>query len=373
MKLVWTGTFEPDFSRNQKLARLLGLAEAEVVVVREDLWRGDRIELASNGRLRVAARALLVYPRLLFRLLALPRPDVYLVSYPGWFDLPVVRLVASIKRRPVVFDPFLSLYDTMISDRQLHSGKSMSARLARTLDRWSLRLADLVLADTAPQLELYEKLSRGLRNEGAVLPVGADDHIFLPRQEVTVEPATVLFYGTLVPLQGVTTIVETAALMAPDEIHTVIIGDGQDRPRMEAAIERTGAHVERLGLIPLEELPGHVARSTICLGIFGDSEKAGRVVPHKLYECLAMGRPVVTRDSPAIRSLFKEGDVVTVPAADPAALAEAVRSLIHDPELREQVARSGHAAYLQRFHEEPLAHLFSVALDSVLNRGRYGR
>jgi glycosyltransferase involved in cell wall biosynthesis len=323
--------------------------------------------------LRVALRALLVYPRLLFRLLATARPDLYLVSYPGWFDLPVVRLVASIKRRPVVFDPFISLYDTMISDRQLHSGKSMSARLARTMDRWSLRMADLVVADTVPQLELYENLAHGLRNEGAVLPVGADDHIFLPRQEVAVEPATVLFYGTLVPLQGVATIVETAALMAPDDVHTVIIGDGQDRPAMEAAIERSGAPVEHHGLMPLEELPGYVARATVCLGIFGDSEKAGRVVPHKLYECLAMGRPVVTRDGPAIRSLFDEGEVVMIPSGDPGALADAIRSLIHDPELREQVARSGHAAYLQRFHEKPLARLFSVALDTAVERGRQRR
>jgi glycosyltransferase involved in cell wall biosynthesis len=368
MKLIWAGTFEPDFSRNRKLARLLELAGIQVTVVREQLWADDRIELASKGRLRVVLRAFLRYPRLLFRLLTLARPDIYLVSYPGWFDVPVVRLVASIKRRPVVFDPFISLFDTMISDRQLHSENSMSGRLARTMDRWSLRMADHVFADTAPQLELYEKLAHGLRNEGAVVPVGADDHIFLPRHEVAVEPATILFYGTLAPLQGVATIVEAAALMEPDEMHTVIIGDGQDLPAMQAAIERTGAPVEHHGLIPLDELPAYVARSTICLGIFGDSEKAGRVVPHKLYECLAIGRPVVTRDSPGIRSLFKEGDVVLVPAADPAALTVAVRSLINDPERREQVARSGHEAYLRNFHEAPLARLLSAALHAAVER-----
>jgi glycosyltransferase involved in cell wall biosynthesis len=137
---------------------------------------------------------------------------------------------------------------------------------------------------------------------------------------------------------------------------------------MEAAIERSGALIEHLGLVPLEELPAHVARSTICLGVFGDSQKAGRVVPHKLYECLAMGRPVVTRDGPGIRSLFEEGDVVLVPAADPVALADAIRSLINDPERREQVARSGHDAYLRHFHEVPLARLLSAALHAAIER-----
>jgi glycosyltransferase involved in cell wall biosynthesis len=366
MKVVWAGTFEPEFSRNRKLARLLQLAGIQTVVVREQVWGDNRIELASRGRVRVALRALLRYPRLLLRLLSGPRPDLYFVSYPGWFDVPIVRLVASIKGRPVVFDPFISLHDTMISDRRLHSQRSMSARLAGTVDRWSLRMADLVIADTAPQLGLYHEMAHWLRADGVVVPVGADDHVFLPGHDVGVDLNTVLFYGTLVPLQGVATIVEAAALLESDDVRMVVIGDGQDRPVMEAAIERTGASVVQLGMIPLEELPGYVARATVCLGIFGDSDKAGRVVPHKLYECLAMGRPVITRDGPAIQSLFKEGEVITVPPADPLALADAIRSLIHDPERREQVARSGHAAYTQRFHEEALAQLLSVALHTAV-------
>jgi glycosyltransferase involved in cell wall biosynthesis len=79
-----------------------------------------------------------------------------------------------------------------------------------------------------------------------------------------------------------------------------------------------------------------------------------------------MGRPVITRDGPAIRSLFEQGEVVMVPAADPGALADAVRSLINDPERREQVARSGHDAYLRDFHEVPLARLLSAALHAVV-------
>ena len=68
MKVVWAGTFEPEFSRNRKLARLLQLAGIQTVVVREQMWGDDRIELASRGRVRVALRGLLRYPRLLFRL-----------------------------------------------------------------------------------------------------------------------------------------------------------------------------------------------------------------------------------------------------------------------------------------------------------------
>jgi len=83
-----------------------------------------------------------------------------------------------------------------------------------------------------------------------------------------------------------------------------------------------------------------------------------------------MFRPVVTRDGPAIQSMFNADEVITVPPADPLALAEAIRSLINDPERREQVARSGHDAYSRRFHEEPLARLLRVALQSAVE-GRH--
>lgn len=370
MRVVWAGTFEPGFSRNRKLARLLQLSGFEVAVVRQNLWGDERIEIATRGRLGVLARALVKYPLLLVRLLSVPRPDVFLVSYPGWFDVPIVRLVASIKRRPVVFDPFISLHDTMISDRQLHSEQSMIARLAVVIDRWSLRMADLVIADTAPHLDFYGQIAAGLRNEGFVVPVGADDDVFMPRPDVAVDPKTVLFYGSLVPLQGVATIIEAAALLKPDDIRVVIVGDGQDRPEVEAAIARTDASVVQMGMMPLDQLPGHIARATVCLGIFGASDKAGRVVPHKLYECLAMGRPVITREGPAIQSLFNPGEVVTVPPADAEALAAAIRSLIGDPEVREPVARSGHHAYSTRYRGESLADLVRVAFEAAVERRR---
>ena len=124
MRVLWTGTFDPEFSRNKKLARLMSLSAVHWRVVRENVWASDRVALASRPSLIVALRALIGYAKLLVRLLIAPAPDVYLVSYPGWFDVPVVRLVASVKRRPLLFDPFLSLFDTMISDRGLRTGKS---------------------------------------------------------------------------------------------------------------------------------------------------------------------------------------------------------------------------------------------------------
>jgi glycosyltransferase involved in cell wall biosynthesis len=65
----------------------------------------------------------------------------------------------------------------------------------------------------------------------------------------------------------------------------------------------------------------------VCLGIFGTSEKAASVIPNKVFQVVAAGRPLITRDSPAIRELLSPtpGCVSLVAAGDAAALADAVR------------------------------------------------
>ena len=63
------------------------------------------------------------------------------------------------------------------------------------------------------------------------------------------------------------------------------------------------------------------AGADLCLGVFGATPKAARVVPHKVYTALAAGRPVLTADTPAVRELLRPGEEVwTMPPGDPDAL-----------------------------------------------------
>jgi glycosyltransferase involved in cell wall biosynthesis len=364
--ITWAGSFEPDFSRNRKLARLLNLIDADVEVVREQVWGPDRIDLASTGKLKALARLSFGIPRLVWRLLRAPAPDLYFVSYPGWFDLPAVWLAGKVRRRPVVFDAFISLFDTLVVDRGLYSPASLVGRVARLVDRIALRLATTVLADTTAHLAYFDALSPGVLRKGAVLPLGADDSVFYPRPEVEIESELVLFHGTFVPLQGVTTVIDAARLLESRGVRFVLIGDGQDRVAAEERIAEHGLeNVELVGLIPLANLPNHLAMATVCLGIFGDSPKAGRVVPNKVYECLALGRPIVTRESEAIDEMLTQDEIATVPPRDPVALAEAITAILDDRGRREEMARAGRDRYERLFHEKALAETLGHILNTV--------
>jgi glycosyltransferase involved in cell wall biosynthesis len=121
-----------------------------------------------------------------------------------------------------------------------------------------------------------------------------------------------------------------------------------------------------VGRLPLDEIPGEIARATVCLGIFGTSDKVQRVIPNKVFECVAMGRPVVTADTPAMREAFGVDEIALVPAGDPHALAEAVRRLVADRESREKLGAAAHEHYLAAYATEPLTRLLNAQLQQVL-------
>ena len=91
------------------------------------------------------------------------------------------------------------------------------------------------------------------------------------------------------------------------------------------------------------------------------------MVPNKVYHAMAVGRPVITADTPAAREVLEhERTALLVPAGDAPALAAAMRRLDEDAELR---ARLGDAAR-ERF--EALASQRVVARDFLAALERAG-
>ena len=115
-----------------------------------------------------------------------------------------------------------------------------------------------------------------------------------------------------------------------------INGSGQTfGPVKKEASDLGLKNVRFLGKTPFGEIPWHIAEADACIGILGSTEKASRVIPNKVYECAAMGKPIITGDSPAIREVFTDGkDMLFCALADASSLADKIRLLIKDPALR---------------------------------------
>ncbi|MDO4888426.1 MAG: glycosyltransferase [Actinomycetaceae bacterium] len=296
------------------------------------------------------------------------RPDAVLVGYLGHFDVLLAR--ALFPRTTIVLDHLIFAADTA-ADRGL-AGKNFAGRvkdvLLRGLDRAAIAAADVVAVDTAEHLAMVPDRHRG---KGVVVPVGAPDRWFEAGDEgVGVAgagaPGTAgghetgavpdaraqgdgrpraIFFGLFTPLQGAPVI---AAALAELEARGVgldvtLVGDGQDADCVRELLPEAGRHVRVTWLDWVDDLAPLVAAHDICLGIFGTSAKARRVVPNKAYQGLAAGCALITSDTAAQRSVLADG-AVYVPAGDATALADALARLTDPAALAEAKRRSRAAA-----------------------------
>jgi glycosyltransferase involved in cell wall biosynthesis len=282
--------------------------------------------------------------------------DAFIVGYPGHADLPAARRAAV--GRPVVFNPLVSLADTLVGDRGRFRPRSLAARALERIDRHALRSADLVVADTASHARFLSQLAE--RDDIEVCFVGAEERLFQPDWQPR-GPFTALFVGKLIPLQGVEAILD-AARRAP-ELNFRIVGSGQ----LESLLAGRSANVEHVPWIEYERLPNEIRAAGCALGIFGPTPKALRVIPNKAFQALACGTPLITADTPAARELLtNEQDALLVPPGDPAALANAIRRLAADEQLARRVGAAGRAAYEQQASEAVLGARWRGLIEGLL-------
>jgi glycosyltransferase involved in cell wall biosynthesis len=287
-------------------------------------------------------------------------------------DVPLAKLLGLLTARKVVFDPLAARYETKILDWRRKPPSSLTAWWNFRIDAVAFRLADLILADTAAHKEYFCRTYGISPDKIAVLPVGYDDALFkpLPPSEPKGEksPFEVLFFGSFLPLHGVEIIAEAARLLAMESgILFRFIGQGQTYPRVRALVDAQGLkNTEFLGRVPLAHLPREIARADLCLGVFGRTEKSRRVVPHKIYQALAMGKAVVTARGPAVEEFFvHRRSLYLCDEPLPASLALAILELRRDPALRGALAAEGRRLVNQEFSPRSIGRRFFSVLESA--------
>jgi glycosyltransferase involved in cell wall biosynthesis len=260
----------------------------------------------------------------------------------------------------VIFNPLVSLHETLVEDRGRFASSSPQARFLRRIDRIALRRADLVVADTEANARHLAELGALPAERLAVCFVGAEERLFRPGWQPA-ESFHALFVGKLIPLHGLETIL-AAAQLAP-EIPFRVVGSGQ----LDALLLERPPNVEWIDWVDYERLPEEIQRAGCALGVFGTSAKAGRVIPNKAFQALACGTPLITAETPAARELLRDGEsALLVPPGDPEALAGAVRRLAGEPALAQKIGAGGLAAYRAHASEDVLGERWRGLVEQLV-------
>jgi glycosyltransferase involved in cell wall biosynthesis len=353
----------------------------EVIECHERLWHGieDRARAASGGWLRPAfiARIARTYWRLLRAYYKIGDYDVMVLGYPGQLDVCLARVLTWLRRKPLVLDVFMSLY-LIGSERGLTTRHPITGQLIYWLEKLACLLPDLLILDTAEYVEWFRKVYSLDPVRFRLVPTGADDRIFHPLEVDGRDDDLfwVLYYGTFIPNHGVKYIVEAARILKDEPgIHFELIGDGPTKAQaMTMAEEYNLTNITFVGWVDKRALPRKVAGADVCLGVFGTTPQSMMTVQNKIYEGLAIGKPVITGDAPTVRAHLEHGTAAfLVERSDSQALARAILTLRNDPALRDRLARSGHQLFVSRFSTVCIGARARRHIDEIVGPAPSGR
>jgi glycosyltransferase involved in cell wall biosynthesis len=352
------GHFDPDYSRNRIIAKALTRAGAQVLTVTD------------------ARTFLFRSPALLHRTLQQDL-DLILVGFPGYSDVAVARLISISKGGiPVVADPLVSMYESYV-DRFGERIPRITSWRCQAEDRACVGFSNLVLLDTEAHIRYFAGRAHAGREKFHRIWLGADDEIMVPQGSSIGGKFRVFLYASFTPLHGVEHVIRAAQLLefSGHKVEFRIVGDGQTHGQMQQLASSLKLEtVQFLGRRPYSQLPVLMAECDLCLGIFGTTEKAARVVPNKVFDALAVGRAIVTADTPASREALDHREHAWLcPPGNPAALAEAIVALKDDDNERSGIAQRGHELFKHRFSLDALSKELTHVVLGLIDGGRRPR
>jgi glycogen(starch) synthase len=228
----------------------------------------------------------------------------------------------------------------------------------RLVRRWRpVRLvARRVLASADAVLPVSEALDREVARWGVaaarrkILPMPADGDLFhpAPAPDADEGPPRFVVVARLTRQKRIADVVEALHRRrdAGPPIALDVVGDGPERPRLEASVRRRGltGRVTFHGLLPIERLPALYQRSRAVV-LPSEEEGYGLAV----IEGALCGIPAVVARSGALVELVEhERTGLLVPVGDPGALAGALGRLAADPALAARLGETARAQALAR-------------------------
>ena len=237
-------------------------------------------------------------------------------------------------------------------------------RPQRSLVREALRAADAVVAPSGFTASVVQQVANVDGRRLSVLPLALSAEVPLPVgvRQPRKQP-TVLSVARLVPehaYKGIDTLLAAwpGVLEAVPQAELQIVGDGPDRPRLEAEARRLGLDgriqfAGALGDVALAHAYGEATVFALPVRTMLGNQAGGEGFGLVYLEAAAAGLPVVAGNGGAIPEVVRDGETgLLVDARSPKEVAQAVVRLLRDPELARRMGETAQKRALEEFSFE---------------------
>lgn len=348
--IAFIGAYDPDYSRHAVLIEALTAHNIEV----------QQYPLPRKVGTRARWRHLLRHWR------HIQKADAVFIPAFNQTTGPLAWALGILSRKPIIIDYLTGLTDTL-EDRGHAS--NWKQRLYRWIDRFNIRHL-LSLTDTEAHRRHYEHLLGVSVRRMAVVPVGVRAALL----DIVLDPPPpdifiVQYIGTFIPFHGVDTILYAAKMLAyMEHVRFELVGDGQTYPAIAQLAKSLDLHNVTFtrGYFHPPQLFAVASRASLFLGVFGDTDKMRYVVPTKVYEGLALDRPIITAQSPAVAEFFRADEhLLVVPPNNPSALAEAIHKVITTPKLYHRLRQAGNLYVQEAYNPRQIGVWLLKALQTL--------
>ncbi|WP_118195435.1 glycosyltransferase [Albibacterium indicum] len=353
MKILQVGKFYPIRGGIEKVMYdlTLGLSaegvHCDMLCATTEGYRGGVIELNSYGRV-IAVKtqwkfsATMIAPAMITRLRRIANEyDMIHIHHPD--PMASLALFLSGYKRKVI----LHWHSDILKQKLL-------LKLYAPLQRWLIKRADLIVG-TTPVYVRESPFLKGMLDKIDYIPIGVEaisadkEQVELLRRKY--DGYRLIFsLGRLVEYKGYKYLIEALAKL-DDTYRLAIGGIGPLRGELEELVDHLGvrSRVEFLGYVSDEDVPKYFeACDLFCLSSIWKTEAFAIVQ----IEAMSCGKPVVSTHIKGSGVSWVNADQVSglvVPAEDADALANAIKKLMDDRELYEQVALGGRRRYKELF------------------------
>ena len=199
------------------------------------------------------------------------------------------------------------------------------------------------------------------------MPVSADGQPVRDRLAIPNASRIVAAVGRFSPEKGIDVLLEAFAMLVRqvDNVHLVLVGDGQERSALEG--QSAGLGIDGMvHFVGHSQTPGDYVAEADLLALPSRSEG----IPNVVLEAMAMGKPVVATSVGGVPEIVDDGQTGRlVPPERPDLLAQGLAELLADPELRGKLASEGRRRVREAFSVEARVAKMQILYRDILAGG----
>ncbi|HYM74947.1 MAG TPA: glycosyltransferase family 4 protein [Candidatus Dormibacteraeota bacterium] len=276
-------------------------------------------------------------------------------------NMPDILVVSALMPKMLGAKVILDLHDPMpelMITIFKASKDGLSVRLVRLLEKWSMARANFVLTVNTACKKIFASRSCPAEKIGVVMNA-PDSDIFsfrapsprTPEITATRRPFVIMYHGSLVERNGLDLAVDALSQVRQVVPSVELRIYGKSTPFLERVMKAAkdkGLHdaVRYLGPKRLEDLVPEI--SDCDLGIIPNHRNAFTEIntPTRIFEYLALGKPVVAPRTPGIQDYFTDGSLFFFESGDAADLARKIEYAYSHPAEAMATAERGQEVYL---------------------------